>query len=63
MKTCMTTEEINTAFGTGDGQIGFSILRLRVPYRQSEFNFNVPTAQLAHTLGVTLIASPWTPPA
>ncbi|MFZ2148134.1 MAG: T9SS type A sorting domain-containing protein [Sedimentisphaerales bacterium] len=58
----MTTEEINTAFGTEDGQIGFSILRLRVPYQQSEFNLNVPTAQLAHTLGVTLIASPWSPP-
>ncbi len=59
----MTTEEINTAFGTGDGQIGFSILRLRVPHQQNEFSLNVPTAQLAHSLGVTIIASPWTPPA
>jgi glucuronoarabinoxylan endo-1,4-beta-xylanase len=58
----MTNDEINTAFGTGDGQIGFSILRLRVPNQQSEFNLNVPTAQAAHSLGVTLIASPWSPP-
>jgi glucuronoarabinoxylan endo-1,4-beta-xylanase len=58
----MTTEEINTAFGTGDGQLGFSILRLRVPNQKSEFSLNVPTAQMAHTLGVTLIASPWSPP-
>jgi len=58
----MTTEEINTAFGTEDGQIGFSILRLRVPYDTNEFKLNVSNAQAAHTLGVTLIASPWSPP-
>ena len=58
----MTNDEINTAFGTGDGQIGFSILRLRVPNQPSEFNLNIPTAQAAHSLGVTLIASPWSPP-
>jgi glucuronoarabinoxylan endo-1,4-beta-xylanase len=58
----MTTAEINTAFGTEDGQIGFSILRLRVPYEQSEFNINVSNAPAAHALGVTLIASPWSPP-
>jgi glucuronoarabinoxylan endo-1,4-beta-xylanase len=58
----MTTEEINTAFETGDGQLGFSILRLRVPYDTSEFDLNVSNAQAAYTLGVTLIASPWSPP-
>ena len=58
----MTTAEINTAFGTGDGQLGFSILRLRVPYEQSEFNLNVSNSPAAHALGVTLIASPWSPP-
>jgi glucuronoarabinoxylan endo-1,4-beta-xylanase len=59
----MTSEEVTTAFGTGAGQIGFSILRLRVPYDQSEFSLNLPTAQAATSMGVTLIASPWTPPA
>ena len=59
----MTTDEINKAFGTGDGQIGFSILRLRVPPDTNEFSLNVPTAQLAHSMGVRIIASPWTPPA
>lgn len=58
----MTNEEINTAFGTENGQLGFSILRLRVPHQQSEFYRNVSTAQSAHSLGVTLIASPWSPP-
>ncbi len=59
----MTTDQINTAFGTGDGQIGFTILRLRVPNQQNEFNLNVPTSQIAYSMGVTIIASPWSPPA
>ena len=59
----MTTDEINKAFGTGDGQIGFSILRLRIPPTTNEFSLNVTTAQLAHSMGVTIIASPWSPPA
>jgi glucuronoarabinoxylan endo-1,4-beta-xylanase len=59
----MTTDQINIAFGTGVDQIGFTILRLRVPSLQSEFNLNVPTAQLAQSMGVTIIASPWSPPA
>jgi len=58
----MTAEEINTAFGTGEGQLGFSLLRLRVPYQESEFSLNLATAQAAYALGVTLIASPWSPP-
>lgn len=59
----MTSDQVSKAFGTGEGQIGLSILRLRVPYQQSEFSLNVPTAQAAALMGVTLIASPWTPPA
>ena len=59
----MTTDEISKAFGTGDGQLGFSILRLRVPSDTSEFSLNIPTAKLAYQMGVTIIASPWSPPA
>lgn len=59
----MTVDEINTAFGAGAGQLGFSILRLRVPPDTSEFTIQVATAQKASSLGVTLFASPWTPPA
>ena len=59
----MTNDEINKAFGTGDSQLGFTILRLRVPPDTTEFSLNVPTAQLAHSMGVTIIASPWSPPA
>jgi len=59
----MTVDQVNKAFGTGTGQLGFTILRLRVPPDTSEFAMQVATAQSAHTLGVKIIASPWTPPA
>jgi glucuronoarabinoxylan endo-1,4-beta-xylanase len=58
----MTSDEINTAFGMGDGQIGFSILRLRIPWQQIDFSINVPSAKAAYDMGVKIIASPWTPP-
>jgi glucuronoarabinoxylan endo-1,4-beta-xylanase len=59
----LTTEQVNTAFGTGEGQLGLSILRIRVPYNSAEFSMEIPTALKAKTLGATIIASPWTPPA
>jgi glucuronoarabinoxylan endo-1,4-beta-xylanase len=61
----MTSSQITKAFGTGDGQLGFSILRLRIPYNSTnqDFSLQVPTAKTAHQMGVTIIASPWTPPA
>jgi glucuronoarabinoxylan endo-1,4-beta-xylanase len=60
----MTADQVNKAFGTGPGQIGLSILRIRVPYDSNKFNLEVPTAQKANALGITRIfASPWTPPA
>jgi glucuronoarabinoxylan endo-1,4-beta-xylanase len=59
----MTDDEITTAFGTGDGQLGFTILRLRIPYYSNDFSLYVPTAKKAYDLGVKIIASPWTPPA
>lgn len=59
----MTSDQIQTAFGAGPGQIGFSIMRLRVPPDSTQFNINIPSAQAATAMGVTLIATPWTPPA
>jgi len=59
----MTSDEIQTAFGTGEGELGFSILRLRVPNQEGEFSVNVSTAKAAYDMGVTIIASPWSPPA
>ncbi|HEY9167562.1 MAG TPA: FlgD immunoglobulin-like domain containing protein [Candidatus Kryptonia bacterium] len=59
----MTPAEIQTAFGTGPGQLGLSIMRLRIPPDSTQFGINIPSAKAAETLGVTVIASPWTPPA
>ena len=59
----MTSGQIQTAFGTGSGQLGFSILRLRIPPDSTQFSINFPSAQAAAGMGATLIASPWSPPA
>jgi glucuronoarabinoxylan endo-1,4-beta-xylanase len=59
----LTPEQVHKAFGTDPGQIGMTILRIRVPYDDTTFYKEIPTAQLAKSLGVIIIASPWTPPA
>jgi O-glycosyl hydrolase len=58
----LTAEQVDTAFGNGDGQIGMSILRVRVPYDSTQFELEVPAAARAVGLGATVIASPWSPP-
>ena len=59
----MSPAEIEKAFGTGEGQLGFSILRLRIPPQQNQWDINLPSAKAAHSLGVKVFASPWSPPA
>ncbi len=58
----MTDSEIETAFGTGEGQLGFSILRLRIQPDADQWHYNIPTAKKAHEMGVIIIAAPWDPP-
>ncbi len=60
----MTADQVQTGFGTGQGQLGFTILRLRVPYTDTvtDFSAQVPTAKLAESLGAIVFATPWTPP-
>ncbi len=59
----MTDSEIQTAFGTGDNHLGFTILRLRVPPDSNQWNANLATAKKAYDMGVKIIATPWSPPA
>ena len=59
----MTADERDKAFGAEKGQIGLTILRLRIPPDANSFRVNIPTAQAAHSRGVKIIASPWSPPA
>jgi O-glycosyl hydrolase len=58
----LTAEQVDTAFGNGEGQIGMSILRVRVPYDSTQFELEVPAAARAVSLGASVMASPWSPP-
>lgn len=59
----LTPAEVETAFGTGPGQVGLSIMRMRIDPSRSAWQRQVPTAQLAKAKGATLFATPWSPPA
>ena len=61
----MTPDEVNTAFGNGPDQLGFTILRISIPSsgNTSDFSADVPTAKLAESLGAKVFATPWSPPA
>lgn len=63
----LSSGQANALFGTGNGQIGLSILRLRIDPSSTTGGSNWATeltnAQEAHNLGATIIATPWTPPA
>jgi glucuronoarabinoxylan endo-1,4-beta-xylanase len=60
----MTSDQVQKAFGSGAGQIGLSILRLRIPYDTTggAFRIQIPTAKLVQSLGGIVFATPWTPP-
>jgi len=59
----MTVDEIEKAFGTEEGQLGFTILRLRISPNPNDWIRNVTSAKAAYEKGVKIIAAPWTPPA
>jgi glucuronoarabinoxylan endo-1,4-beta-xylanase len=58
----LTSAQRETAFGTGEGRLGFTVLRIPVPENQSDWSRDLATAQRAAELGVSVIASPWNPP-
>lgn len=59
----LTPTQVDMAFGTGPGQIGLSIMRMRIDADSSAWQRQVPAAQLAKAKGATLFATPWSPPA
>jgi len=59
----MTDSQIETAFGTGEGQLGFTILRLSIQTNSNQWSTNVNAARKAYDMGAKIIASPWSPPA
>jgi glucuronoarabinoxylan endo-1,4-beta-xylanase len=65
----MSTAQVNALYGTGSGQLGMSILRVRIDPSSTTGGSNWATelanAQEAQAAGsgVLVIATPWTPPA
>ncbi len=63
-RPAMTAGQMQTAFGSGTGELGLTILRLRIPFTDdvNEFSAQLQVAQLAQSRGALVFASPWTPP-
>ncbi|MET9294822.1 glycoside hydrolase family 30 beta sandwich domain-containing protein [Streptomyces sp. NPDC003077] len=59
----LTAAQRDTAFGTGEGRLGLSVLRIPVPENQADWSRDLATAKRAVQLGATVFASPWNPPA
>ncbi|WP_243761534.1 cellulose binding domain-containing protein [Streptomyces sp. YIM 98790] len=59
----LTPAQRDTAFGNGEGQLGFSVLRIPVHEDRANWSREVATARRAIEHGATVIASPWNPPA
>ncbi|THV36495.1 glycoside hydrolase family 30 beta sandwich domain-containing protein [Glycomyces buryatensis] len=59
----LTPGQRETAFGNGQGQLGFTVLRIPVYEDRSRWSGEVATARRASELGAKVIASPWNPPA
>lgn len=60
--SAMTDSEVETAFGTGDGQIGLTILRLSIDPDSTLWYKYVTSAKKAHDMGAIIFASPWNAP-
>nr|WP_137697494.1 carbohydrate-binding protein [Ruminiclostridium herbifermentans] len=58
----LTAAQRETAFGTGDGQLGFTILRLHVDENSNNWSKGLESAKSAIKHGGIVFASPWNPP-
>ncbi len=58
----MTSAQGNILFGTSSGQLGFSLLRVRIDPNESWGN-EPSNASTAHSHGAKVLGTPWTPPA
>jgi glucuronoarabinoxylan endo-1,4-beta-xylanase len=52
----------NTLFGNGPGQLGFSILRIRINENSNQWSIDLTDAKDAVSRGVKLFATAWSPP-
>lgn len=59
----LTSSQAATLFGQSAGDLGLSILRVRIdPGGQANWGTELANAQQAQALGASVIATPWTPP-
>jgi len=58
----MTSAQGNLLFGTGGGQLGFSLLRVRIDPNESWGN-EPSNSSTAHSHGAKVLGTPWTPAA
>jgi glucuronoarabinoxylan endo-1,4-beta-xylanase len=58
----MAPSEVESAFGTANGQIGYSILRLTVEPDSNLWSKYLASAKKAQDMGAIVIASPWYAP-
>ena len=58
----LTAAQRETAFGNGNGQLGFTILRIHVDPNKNNWQREVATAKSAVEHGALVFASPWNPP-
>ncbi len=58
----MSSAQGNVLFGTGSGQLGFSLLRVRIDPNESWGN-EPSNSATAHSHGAKVLGSSWTPPA
>ncbi len=61
--TPLADGDLDTLFGNGPGQIGFTLLRIRVAPDAAWRALELSNARGAITRGANVIATPWSPPA
>ncbi len=58
-----TTADMQKAFGMDEGELGFSIFRIRLASNPNDWPAFVEASQEALKYGAKILASPWSPPA
>lgn len=59
----LTNEEFDRLFGSGNGQVGFNLLRIRIASDDAWRATELSHAKAAILRGAKVFASPWSPPA
>lgn len=58
----LSADDAKIAFGSGEGQLGLTVLRIPVNEDQSNWGKELEAAKLAQSYGAIVYATPWNPP-